>query len=52
MALECEKRSGILERKAVRKKWIGGGIFVLCVAALLLGSQTSHAKYYLEMRIR
>jgi tetratricopeptide (TPR) repeat protein len=47
MALECEKRSGILERKAVRKKWIGGGIFILCVAALLLGSQTSHAKYYL-----
>ncbi|MBE5966446.1 MAG: hypothetical protein E7255_05700 [Lachnospiraceae bacterium] len=47
MALECEKKSSILERKSFRKKWIGCGIFVLCVVAVILGARTSHAKYYL-----
>ena len=47
MAFESERMSNRIEKKAIRKKLIKNMLILLCIIAVIAGSTTSHAKYYL-----
>jgi len=47
MALECDRLSIRIEKKAASKKLVKNVVVLLCIIAVIVGSTTSHAKYYL-----
>lgn len=47
MALECEKLSSRIEKKAIRKRIINFAVVLICVAGVVLAATAAHTKYYL-----
>ncbi len=47
MAAECSGLSVAIDKKSSVKRWIRYGLIILCIAVIILGAGTSHAKYYL-----